>query len=94
MCFQIAVGFNANQVPSVPSEDELTILIDYVKYQEQTKSQRTQRQYHPFLRQFDPSRVFRLPSIFPTPSPPTQHPQRDRHSDCDDKGKCHFSEVR
>lgn len=81
MYFQIAIGFNTNQVPN---EDDLTILIDYVKYQKLTKSHRTQRQYHPFLRQFDPTRVFRLPSIFPTP--PTQHPQRDRHNDCDDKG--------
>lgn len=97
MYFPIAEGLNTHQVPK---EDDLTVLIDYVKYQELTKLQRTPRQYHLFARQFDPSKIFRLPSIFPTPAPLSQrdhpnrdHPQRDRHGDCDEKGKLLISKF-
>lgn len=72
-------------------EDDLTVLIDYEKYQDNVRSQRVQRQV--LLKNDTETSIPSLPA-YPLPFPyaqsnsrPTQF-QRDyqRHDDCDDRG--------
>lgn len=66
-------------------EEDLTVLIDYGKYQELSQNQRFQRQLNPSNKTQSSAR---FPSLFPFSSSHSQAQDkvRDHKNDCADKG--------
>lgn len=74
-------GFEAKRMTL---EEDLTVLIDYEKYQERTQNRRFQRQINSSNKTNQSSA--RYPSLYQSSNSQAQDKIRDHRYDCDDKG--------